>query len=106
MVRHLNVYLAQIWVLDESDKMLHLKASSGAVSDFRDSNDHSHRSGCRAERRTRRACLPPGRNSRSRVTDVTGSGRLGSNTDLGSCPRHSSAKVFATHSSLNGKRTK
>ncbi|HZQ45426.1 MAG TPA: PAS domain S-box protein, partial [Verrucomicrobiae bacterium] len=33
MVRYLNVHLAQIWILDPGDRMLHLKASAGAISD-------------------------------------------------------------------------
>ena len=33
MVRYLNVHLAQIWILDPRDKMLHLKASAGAIND-------------------------------------------------------------------------
>ncbi len=33
MVRYLNVHLAQIWILDPSDRMLHLKASAGAIND-------------------------------------------------------------------------
>jgi two-component system cell cycle sensor histidine kinase/response regulator CckA len=33
VVRYLNVHLAQIWILHPSDKMLHLKASAGAIND-------------------------------------------------------------------------
>ncbi len=33
MVRYMNVHLAQIWILDENDKLLHLKASAGAIND-------------------------------------------------------------------------
>lgn len=33
MVRYLNVHLAQIWILDPGDRMLHLKASAGAIND-------------------------------------------------------------------------
>jgi two-component system cell cycle sensor histidine kinase/response regulator CckA len=33
MVRYLNVHLAQIWIMDRRDKMLHLKASAGAIND-------------------------------------------------------------------------
>ena len=33
MVRYLNVHLAQVWTLDPGDKLLHLKASAGAVND-------------------------------------------------------------------------
>jgi two-component system, cell cycle sensor histidine kinase and response regulator CckA len=32
-VRYLNVHLAQIWILNPDDKVLHLKASAGAVND-------------------------------------------------------------------------
>jgi len=33
MVRYMNVHLAQVWILDENDKLLHLKASAGAIND-------------------------------------------------------------------------
>jgi len=33
MVRYLNVYLAQVWILDTKDNQLHLKASAGAIND-------------------------------------------------------------------------
>jgi two-component system cell cycle sensor histidine kinase/response regulator CckA len=33
MVRYLNVHLARIWILHPADKMLHLKASAGAIND-------------------------------------------------------------------------
>ncbi len=33
MVRYLNVHLAQIWILDPADKLLHLKATAGAIND-------------------------------------------------------------------------
>src|SRR5579863_97719 len=33
MVRYLNVHLAQVWTLDTGDKLLHLKASAGAIND-------------------------------------------------------------------------
>jgi len=33
MVRYLNVHLAQIWILDPAGKMLHLKATAGAIND-------------------------------------------------------------------------
>ncbi len=33
MVRYLNVHLAQIWILDPADRMLHLKATAGAITD-------------------------------------------------------------------------
>ncbi|MDB6108254.1 MAG: Blue-light-activated protein [Pedosphaera sp.] len=33
MVRFLNVHLARIWILHPADKMLHLKASAGAIND-------------------------------------------------------------------------
>jgi PAS domain S-box-containing protein len=33
MVRYLNVHRAQIWILDPADKLLHLKATAGAVND-------------------------------------------------------------------------
>ena len=33
MVRYLNVHLAQIWILDRADKMLHLEASAGAINE-------------------------------------------------------------------------
>src|SRR3984957_419200 len=34
VVRYLNVHLAQIWILNPADKMLHLKASAGAINDI------------------------------------------------------------------------
>lgn len=33
MVRYLNVHLAQIWIQDPTDRMLHLKATAGAIND-------------------------------------------------------------------------
>jgi two-component system, cell cycle sensor histidine kinase and response regulator CckA len=33
MVRYLNVHLAQVWILDAADKLLHLKAMAGALED-------------------------------------------------------------------------
>ncbi len=33
MVRYLNVHLAQIWILDQGDQTLQLKASAGAIND-------------------------------------------------------------------------
>jgi PAS domain S-box-containing protein len=33
MVRYLNVHLARIWILDPTEKKLHLKASAGAIND-------------------------------------------------------------------------
>ena len=33
MVRYLNVHLAQIWILDPADKLLHLRATAGAIND-------------------------------------------------------------------------
>lgn len=34
MVRYLSVYLAQIWILEPGDNMLHLRASAGAINDI------------------------------------------------------------------------
>jgi two-component system, cell cycle sensor histidine kinase and response regulator CckA len=34
MVRYLNAHLAQIWILDPDDNMLHLRASAGAINDI------------------------------------------------------------------------
>lgn len=34
MVRYLNAHLAQIWILDPEDNMLHLRASAGAINDI------------------------------------------------------------------------
>ncbi len=33
MVRYLNVHLARLWVLNSAEKMLHLKASAGAINE-------------------------------------------------------------------------
>jgi PAS domain S-box-containing protein len=33
MVRYLNAHMARIWILDPTEKMLHLKASAGAIND-------------------------------------------------------------------------
>jgi len=33
LVRYLNVHLAQVWILNPADKMLHLTASAGAIND-------------------------------------------------------------------------
>src|SRR5581483_3021429 len=43
MVRYLNVHLAQIWILDPGDRMLHLKASAGAINDAENETDHVNR---------------------------------------------------------------
>ncbi|HZV36390.1 MAG TPA: response regulator [Verrucomicrobiae bacterium] len=34
MVRYLNAHLAQIWILNPEDNMLHLRASAGAINDI------------------------------------------------------------------------